>query len=733
MVAIILLIAVCSVNVLLAAFVFASNSRAQINRVFSALAFTLAIWSIVSFLEDTAISHAIVRGLVIADFALSAIMLGLFYWFCYIFTSRKLRWLSVIINVLTATSVALSIVGLMVRVEFESGRVHFMEQAGYPVFIALAAVSLIAGLAMLIGRYRKSVGREREQLRFIFLGLFLMSFLLILTNVVLPNFFVVSSTVTRLGIYSILFFTGLCSYVIIKHRLFNFRRAVARSIAYALLLLTLALLYGFVSFGASSLVFQDSTVSRGQEAFNIVIAIILAFTFQPLRRFFERLTDRVFYRDRYDSQVVLSNIGKILASELMLEPLMDKTLQELCSNLRIETGQFMIFDEQRIYKVGHFGPLPKRLMVAPTTLKLRQAMLVADELEGGERKQIMEEHGVRISLMLRTREEFVGFLFLGDKLSGDIYSDQDLKLLEILASELAVAITNAKAYEEIEQFNITLQDRVNKATARLRVANRNLKELDKAKDEFISMASHQLRTPLTTIKGYISMMLEGDSGKVSREQKEFLDYAFEGAERMVALISDLLNVSRLSAGRFVIEKVPSDIVAVVSDEVRQLQSHAEAKQLTLKFIPPEHKLGQIMLDEGKTRQVIMNFIDNAIYYTKKGSITVSLEFDKQKVYLRVRDNGIGVPEAAKAKLFTKFFRADNAQVARPDGTGLGLYLAKRVVEDQGGTILFESTEGKGSMFGFSLPILAAPAKVVTEPKAPVRIKAKVHKVKAVKG
>jgi signal transduction histidine kinase len=335
--------------------------------------------------------------------------------------------------------------------------------------------------------------------------------------------------------------------------------------------------------------------------------------------------------------------------------------------------------------------------------------------------------------MLRTREEFVGFLFLGDKLSGDIYSDQDLKLLEILASELAVAITNAKAYEEIEQFNITLQDRVNKATARLRVANRNLKELDKAKDEFISMASHQLRTPLTTIKGYISMMLEGDSGKVSREQKEFLDYAFEGAERMVALISDLLNVSRLSAGRFVIEKVPSDIVAVVSDEVRQLQSHAEAKQLTLKFIPPEHKLGQIMLDEGKTRQVIMNFIDNAIYYTKKGSITVSLEFDKQKVYLRVRDNGIGVPEAAKAKLFTKFFRADNAQVARPDGTGLGLYLAKRVVEDQGGTILFESTEGKGSMFGFSLPILAAPAKVVTEPKAPVRIKAKVHKVKAVKG
>src|SRR6185369_14756124 len=162
-------------------------------------------------------------------------------------------------------------------------------------------------------------------------------------------------------------------------------------------------------------------------------------------------------------------------------------------------------------------------------------------------------------------------------------------------------------------------------------------------------------------------------------------------------------VSRLSAGRFLIQTKPTDMVGMIADEVRQLQTHAAAKHIKLIFDPPPEILPPAEIDDNKTRQVVMNFIDNAIYYTQQGEVRVVLEQSGDRVRLEVRDTGIGVPEKARKKLFSKFFRADNAQIVRPDGTGLGLYLAKRVVEDQGGTIIFSSVEGKGSTFGFELP------------------------------
>jgi len=488
------------------------------------------------------------------------------------------------------------------------------------------------------------------------------------------------------------------------------RLFVARSVTYTMLLLVLAAMYILGAFEITEFLrfLNGGNAGLPDSVVNVPLALLLAFTFQPLRRFFERITDRIFYQDRYDSQVVLNKFSQILVSELELDRLMRRSLVELCRDIHVEYSQIVIFHHDRVYRIEHYGPLPKKLMIVPQLRQLNKALLVADELETGEQKQLMDGHGIRVSLELRTREEHIGYLLLGDKLSGGIYAVQDLKLLEIISKELAVAISNAKAYAEIQAFNLTLQQRVDHATSRLRVANRHLKELDRAKDEFISMASHQLRTPLTTVKGYLSMMLEGDVGKLNPAQTDFTSYAFGASERMVNLISDLLNVSRLSAGRFLIQTRPTDMVELVNDEVRQLQSHALAKHLVLKFEHPDTPLVPAEIDDGKTRQVIMNFIDNAIYYTKEGSVTVRLEQTATSVRLTVSDTGIGVPKAEQRKLFAKFYRAQNAQAIRPDGTGLGLYLARRVIEDQGGTILFESTEGKGSTFGFELPLKPAP-------------------------
>jgi signal transduction histidine kinase len=707
-----LLVAAATIaSIALATAALLNNSKSQLNRVYAALVAITGGWTLVVYFEDTPLGLSSINLLVRLDFILATLMVLMFAWFCMELTQIKHSQAKKLSALAAAALVVLTLAGQTADARLDGTGFTLIPNYGYFIFLAYLAALILSGMYLLFAKYRSARGKQRSQLRFIGIGLGLTIFCVLIADVLLPQGFGVSSPdVTRLGLYSTLFFTGFTMYAIVRHRFLDVRLLVARSAAYFLLLGSLALLYGVAIYTASSIIFHDASDTPLKAATYTGMALVLAFTFQPLRRFFERLTDHIFYRDRYDSQVVINSLSQIFVSELHIERILKKSLTALCESLHIQFGQIIVFHNDRVYRIEHYGPLPKRLMVAPELRRLNRSMLIADELEGGERKRLLEGHGVRISMQLSTREEFIGYLLLGDKLSGDIYSNQDIKVLEIAGKELAVAILNARAYAEIEAFNAHLQERVDHATKRLRVANTHLKELDRVKDEFISMASHQLRTPLTTIKGYLSMMLEGDVGPVPPQQREFVNYAFTSSERMVNLISDLLNVSRLQAGRFIIQTKPTDMVKMIQEEVHQLESHAKAKNIALIFDAPARPLPIIEIDENKTRQVIMNFIDNAIYYTQKGEVRVVLEQTSDLVRLRVTDTGIGVPKDAQKKLFSKFFRAGNAQIVRPDGTGLGLYLAKRVVEDQGGTIIFESVEGKGSTFGFELPIKPVPVK-----------------------
>jgi signal transduction histidine kinase len=592
----------------------------------------------------------------------------------------------------------------------------------------LVLFGLVVGTVWRASHASSTTIRLRQQIRFIILG-FSVSFILgVLVSAIIPA---LSSdwNLAKFGPVLTVFMVGSISYAIIRHRLFDVRLVVARSIAYTLLLATLAIVYGASLFVISNIFFTGVKVGAGEQITYLILALVLAITFQPLRHFFEHITDQIFFRNRYESQTVLADFSNVLVRDIDLNDLLKHSLAEISKSLSIGYSQLIIFNEGKVYRVAQQGLIPKRMIVAPQLKGFTKAMIVADELDEGTQKEIMDDHGLRVTALLKTHNEVIGYLLLGDKLSGDIYSKQDIDVIGIMAKELAVAISNAKAYAEIQAFAATLQERVNHATGRLRVANRHLKELDQAKDEFLSLASHQLRTPLTTIKGYLSMILEGDAGKLNKLQREFTTNAFDSSERMVRLITDLLDVSRMSAGRFVIQPKATDMNEVMRSEVQQLQSHAETKNLKLSLEEPATPLPPTMLDENKTRQVIMNFVDNAIYYTEKGSVTVSLSESKGKLRVEVCDTGMGVPPEAQKHLFSKFFRAANAQKSRPDGTGLGLFLAKRVIEDQGGEIIFHSEVGKGSTFGFELPMvkpksgetgLAKPIVAEAEPKVAVK-------------
>lgn len=318
-------------------------------------------------------------------------------------------------------------------------------------------------------------------------------------------------------------------------------------------------------------------------------------------------------------------------------------------------------------------------------------------------RRMMVSHRLALILPLYYKKRVIGYVCVGRRAKGN-YSRTDIKALETIDEELVIAIQNAQSIQEVRELNANLEQRVTAATKELRVSNSQLQKLDEAKDEFISMASHQLRTPLTSIKGYISMMLEGDLGELTDEQKHVLREAFMSSERMVRLIGDFLNVSRLQTGRFVVEKRPLDLALLVEREIEGLTQHASARGLNFKYTKPKN-IPLLELDENKIQQVVMNFADNALYYSKEnGTVTVTLKKVDDCVELRVIDTGIGVPRDEQAELFNKFFRATNARRARPDGTGVGLFLAKKVIHDHGGSLIFESEEGKGSTFGFRLPL-----------------------------
>jgi len=549
---------------------------------------------------------------------------------------------------------------------------------------------------------------EQVQIRFIRYGVILSFIFGLLTNAIIP-YIAQDWTLARSGPFLTVFLVSLISYAIVRHKLFDIRLVIARTIAYGLSVMVMALIYASFIFAATNVIFSDGeaqTISRDVQFLYIAAAVFLAFTFQPLKRFFDRITNRIFYRDGYNTQEKLKALGEVLAEEIDIKIISSRVSDLLVSTLKVSHLQLIVLDESKVF-YEHSTDGRKEVPSIKALEQLNKTVNLYDGSNGS--KNLFRKHNIDLITKIETQGELVGFLSLGSKSSGSIYTNQDVELLTIASKELAIALENAKNFAEIEAFNETLKKKIKTATTNLRQKNIKLRELDQAKDDFISMASHQLRTPLTTIKGYLSMLSDGDFGDLSKKQQEVTDLAFASSERMVYLIADLLNVSRIDTGKFTIEPSETDLVKMVQEEVDQLQRTASAKGLKLTAKLPK-KFPIVMLDETKTRQVMMNFIDNAIYYTPEGEVIVELKATKDSIAFEVSDTGIGVPDDAKSELFTKFYRAENARKTRPDGTGLGLFMAKKVITAQGGSVLYKTEENKGSTFGFRFSLAAIKAK-----------------------
>ncbi len=704
-------------NFAIAALVLARDSSKLQNRLFFIFSIAIGAWAIGigGFLQANAPISALWWAKLYYAFPL--LVAATMPLFSYSFPSNqrppRALWVSIVTTGLVLLACLLLIPHFITTevVYHAWGKEIVLNKLDYLAYSTYLLICFFTGFLHTFYKMRASRGNLHTQLTFYFYGFLLTSTFGVFFNLFLPWFG--NYHLIWLGPIFTCNLVAAIGYAVIRHRMFDVRLVVARSVAYLLTLLAVAVLYGFVIFGLSRYVL-DIRLSAGVQALLSLSTGVAALAFPRIKRTFDKTTNRLFYRDAYEPQYFLDQFNRTLVAHIDLEPMLKDVADIIQTNLKVESCIFWLSNGERPQLL--VGGVQERFSAEDKRTAQKLLKHISDKIIIADSTYLLPDQDKLTAIMVKNNvgllarliadgqaanKKLMGYMLLGNKKSGNPLTETDIHVIQIIVNELVIAIENALRFEEIENFNATLQERIEEATRKLRRTNEKLRTLDETKDDFISMASHQLRTPLTSVKGYVSMVLDGDAGTVTPLQRKLLNQSFISSQRMVYLISDLLNVSRLRTGKFIIEPVRCNLAAIVKEEVDQLVETAKGRSLTLSFTKPE-RFPDVLLDETKTRQVIMNFIDNAIYYTPAGGhIVVALTNTADSISFTVTDNGIGIPKSEQHHLFGKFYRAPNAKRARPDGTGLGLFMAKKVIIAQGGAVTFTSKEGEGSTFGFT--------------------------------
>lgn len=572
---------------------------------------------------------------------------------------------------------------------------------GIPLFGITAGYFIIGSIFLLIKRYRKAHGLLKAQLQYMLIGVIGSAFLMFFTNFVLVVFFKITSLIIFGPTYTLIFI-GTTAYSIIAHQLFDIRIIVRRTLVYSGLLFFAVVAYGMIVLLFSTLFGRGIEATFQWNVFlqDLVAIMVIAAGFEPLRNWLVRLTDKYLFVGTYDSQVVLAELANTLTNVLGINDAVQAVMKLLTDALRVKTAATIILVRDKdgitvknLESLGYDSVGQIKQLGTPAGMikyfdSSKEQVLVLEEVRllceraannsecTGLVKEI-ESFGADVAVPIRVREKLIGILMLGPKLSGDIFSRDDLQFLDIAAKQTASAIEKSRFYED-----------------------------DQLKSEFVSIASHELLTPTAAIEGYLSMILDEKMATVDPKAEEYLRKVQSSAHRLGELVKDLLSVSRIESGRIVINKQPVEVSPLINQVIGEIKVKADQAEIGLKYLEPTKPLPKALADPERILQIVTNLVSNAIKYNKAGGkIDITAESDGKFVTVHVTDNGIGISEEHQKHLFEKFYRVhDDSAASEKVGTGLGLYITKSIIEIQGGKIWLESEAGKGSTFSFSLPV-----------------------------
>ncbi len=517
------------------------------------------------------------------------------------------------------------------------------------------------------------------------------------------------------------------AFAILRYRLLDIEFVINRSAVYAILTAVLVALY-FLLVGFLSNALGVAVGTGGYAAVMFVAALVIGLLFNPVRDSIQTAIDRVLFPQQINFQDALSQWSEVLSTSIRFSELNQLLVKDVPQQLRIDCAALLVLDESESrlealpreeggrteapepsnlpsepcdpdrLAIAAKDPFAAGLMLPGQVILLGEAPSEellqgqTDDRAPAERVAPLPwlEAGVHLVLPLTSGRQLVGVYLLGRKRSGDIYQRGELDLLRTLANQAGVSIANARLYEQVSAFSQEMEGRVQEQTEELR--------------DFVSVVYHELSTPMTSIRGYTDLLLEGKAGPLGPKQQRYLGTIRNNVHRLARLVADLSDLSRIADGRLTIYPEPVDLHEAVEETVGLFSGTIEEKGLQVDIeLPPG--AGYVLGDAQRVVQILTNLVGNACRYTTAGGqIKIASCQADGLVEMTVHDTGIGIRQEDLDYIFDRFFRSDDPLVQEQPGMGLGLAIAKSLVEMHGSELWVNSSVGRGSTFGFQLPL-----------------------------
>lgn len=611
---------------------------------------------------------------------------------------------------------------------------------GINLFSLFVVIELYRLIYNLVHGYRTSKYTMKLQLRYLISGIILFIVPTLITNLILPIFNIFSFN--NLGVIFSIFLTSLVTLSIIRHRLFGIRFVIGRT-----LYLILIALLPFVTFHlvyAVQIQLWGSVIAPEALFTGFLYSILFVYVLFFANTRLKKIIDRHIVNPGYVPEAERQILSKKISSELRTDTVVTAVLSTIHATVDPKSSGIIIFDLRnrkvlfRRYRELKLGRGKRDLLeVIQFWDDIDESKpIIAEEIRIDEMNyplktkerlgrivQYMRKKKIAAIFPLNRKVQLNGLLLLGGKADDSAYTVQDIQFIESIVANASVAIGRSLLYRQVQDFASNLEEKVDKATEKLEKQARQLKRKNKALErasqrerDMMDIVGHELRTPATIVKnaiGYLQMLQRMDKLTESK-LRTYLQKAEDSIEREIKLINTFLGAAKLEGNQMQFDPTKFSVPELIKQVVSENKFRSKEKGLKLVYKQTRKNIPPIEADRTRIAEVIDNLISNAIKYTHDGTITVWCDTNKKKnkVTVHVKDTGKGISKKDQKKLFTKFGRIKTyisekermAQIVRPGGTGLGLFVVKGIVDLHGGKVDVQSTPGKGSTFSFTLPV-----------------------------